>query len=138
MACGTGVGVSLGLGVGATVVVGGGVVVGAAVFVGTGVAVDAGRIVAGGGAVGGGVVRSAAGCFVAVERGTVGAGLRPHAANASIIVSNNPTRSVFRKDRGFIAAPHLHDRMIVSQTAKRSVIPYLILVETLLPKSRGN
>ena len=36
----------------------------------------------------------------------------------------DPTSSVFHKDLGFITAPHLRNRMIVSQIAKRSVIPY--------------
>jgi hypothetical protein len=120
MACGAGVGVSLGLGVGATVV-GGGVVVGAAVFVGAGVSVDAGGIVVGGGVGGDGVVRSAVGCFVAIGTGTVGAGLLPHAAKTSDSVSSRTASSVFRKDLDFITAPHLHDRMIVSRTAQRSV-----------------
>jgi hypothetical protein len=120
MACGAGVGVSLGLGVGATVGVGGGVAVGAAVFVGAGVAVGAGGIVAGGG---GKVVGSAVGCVVAIGAGTVGAGLRPHAANASNIVSNSPASSVFRKDRDFIAAPRFASMTDYTTTAKRGMIP---------------
>jgi hypothetical protein len=125
MACGVGVGVSLGLGV-ATVGVTDGAMTAvgdsSAVSVGAGVALRVGAIVAVGGEVveeGGKVV----GCVVAIGVGTVGAGPRPHAAKTSNMVSSRTVSSVFRKDRDFITAPRFHDRMIISQTAKRGMIP---------------